>query len=564
MVWRAIAKTRLTKARPFSSDCSRTVRFEQSQLISSTFNSHLTTAASRAPQNGVATMIAEVHERYQPAAVASPIMEDALIQQEKPLRGDSVESLFPLKEDTMDFERIEKQRRRRSSQIALTKEEMDVLEDEYGENEWNKNIDDTDENVRGTDASTIKELTYKEQEVIEAAACLGSFDKRLLGAATSLSEETISQYLDKAIEKKIIKEDVNGLHVFSTDNAQKEALGLIPSDKRARFHAAIGRNLVRRLSHDEMNTHISIILLQFHRGLQDLNSQSERNVIAGLCLRATRLAVAASDFRGACNYAELGILLLGQDCWRDEYTLSLALYNASAELLHCTGNSERMDVLVCVVLDNARCYRDTLQVRATRVHSLSSRYRMTEALNEALDILRHLGESFPSKPRKYHVMIAFLRTKRLLRGKTNEMIMRMPLMEDKDKLAALQILNLIFPIAYHTNPMLNGLFATRMVQLTMTYGLSAISTVGFASYSSMLATFSKNLDEGYRCSQLALELLDRFDGKEYIPRVYVFVYAEVLPYKLGLRKLCTFLLQAYQVGLDSGDIEVSSIMLCCF
>jgi predicted ATPase len=526
------------------------------------------------------------------AATAPDVMtSEAPIQEDNPLEGNDVESLLPesIMKDEFDLERMT--RRRSSAKIQkayvtnlegeeenewdiLTKEEShndETVAKERKENDEQSTDDTTPANTADEQtsrdetsfASRIKELSEKGQELIQIASCINSFDTKLHQACTSLPEPEQSRLLGIAAEKGIVikQDDENdGVYMFSSNGAQTQAYELIPLEKRSRFHASIGRNLVRKLSQEELETHVSIVLLQFRRGLESITSQTERKSIVLLCLRAIRWAVAESDFRAAaCNYSKLGIDLLesAQDCWKNEYDLSLALYNASAEVFHCIGDYESTDALINVVLENARYYRDTLQIRTTRVLSLSSQYRMSEALEEALDVLEHLGERFPTKPQTYHILIALLRTRRLIRDKTNEAIMRMPLVEDADKVAALQILNLAFPIAYRTNPMLNGLFASRMVQLTMKYGLSAISSVGFASFSSMLSTFFKNKEDAYRCGQLALDLLNRFDAYSYIPRVYYFVYGKVFTNKLRLRELCPFLLEAYHKGLETGDIQVS-------
>jgi hypothetical protein len=59
---------------------------------------------------------------------------------------------------------------------------------------------------------------------------------------------------------------------------------------------------------------------------------------------------------------------------------------------------------------------------------------MKEALEEGIDVLLHPGEKFPPRPRKYNVMIEFMRTQRVLVGNSNEKILRMLLMEEVDKL----------------------------------------------------------------------------------------------------------------------------------
>ena len=261
-----------------------------------------------------------------------------LLHQEHPLEEEAIKSLLKsTDEERIDLGKVEALKRRSS---VLSKEEIAsmALEDDEAENDWvNKRVDN-DVEKKDKFTSVMKELSTKGKEVIQVAACVGSFDSRLLQASTSLSGDQLSIYLREATEKGIIKEDLNGIYAFSSDDAKKEAYGSIPRDKRERFHASIGRILVRRLAHDELEKHISTVLTQFHRGSDDINDETERNAVAVLCLRGTHCAVRVSDFRAACNYAEFGILLLPDDCWKDEYTLSLSLYNAAAEVFLCVGN----------------------------------------------------------------------------------------------------------------------------------------------------------------------------------------------------------------------------------
>lgn len=408
------------------------------------------------------------------------------------------------------------------------------------------------EDVTGDFLSALHELPENEQEFLKVAASLGSFNTTLLRAATFLSEEECTRYLESMTSKQIIQRSDESEYRFESEGAEPDIFALVSPEERLN----IGRALVEHLSHEEIGEHIYTVLLQFHCGMSVMTNQIERTAIATLCLRAIHCAVAASDFLAACNYAEFGIQLLPPQHWRDEYDLTLALHNASAEVFHCNADYEKVDELVSAVLENARCFRDSLHVRSTRVHSLSSTNRMSEALEEGLAVLRHLGVKFPSRPRKYHVAIEITRTKTALRGKTNEMILRMPLIEDGSKgLAAMQILNLIFPVAYHVDRVLFVLINLRLVRLTMRHGLSAISTVGFAAYSVMLVTICKNKETGYRYSQLALDLLDKFGKREYTPRTYYFVYGEAYTFKHEVRQLRSYLLQAYQV-------RISALLLC--
>jgi predicted ATPase len=357
-----------------------------------------------------------------------------------PIGEEHIEGLLSLTEDAVDFEKIESQRR--LSKIIDADDAIATVVQEKDEN------DQTDS---GQFTAVILELPKEDQEMLQVAACLGTtLDPTLLQVATSTDKHIVSS-LTRWHECGIVRQsEEEGKYVF-TDGAQQDAYELIPLNERCRFHASIGRNLVRNLTQEELQKS-NAVLDQFSRGEDAISSQKERNIIAMLCLRAILWSVSVGDFRRASKHSGLGIRLLGHDRWREDYDLTLALYNASVEVMYAIDDYDRMDMMVSAVLENARSYRDTLRVRATRVLSLNSRYRFTEATDEGLDVLYHLGEKFPSRPRVHHFLIEFMRTQRLLRGKTNEMILRMPLMQNVDKIAAAQMLSLVISTAYYTNP----------------------------------------------------------------------------------------------------------------
>ena len=56
-------------------------------------------------------------------------------------------------------------------------------------------------------------------------------------------------------------------------------------------------------------------------------------------------AVKSLMFSMAAVYLNLGIDLLGDKGWRDDYVLTLALHNASAEMEMCSANFQCMKSL---------------------------------------------------------------------------------------------------------------------------------------------------------------------------------------------------------------------------
>ena len=415
--------------------------------------------------------------------------------------------------------------------------------------------DENDEDIDDDFTAAMMDLPDTTQELLKIAACLGSLDKRLLEAST---KEDVSYHLSNATRHGVIvyKEESPDDSIFVSDDTLDSLYRLIPQQERSRQHVAIGRSLVQHLTQEELEKYYYTVLRQFHLGVDYLSHQSERNAIATLCLRAGELTVSKGDFASASRYLDFGISLLNRDSWKDEYDLTLALHNDSAEVEYAKSNFARVDALVAQVLANARCFRDTLRARASRIYSLSTRYRMSEAVEESLEVLDHLGETFPAQPRRYHIAREMIRVWRLLKGKTNEMILRMPLMTNPDKIAVVQILNLLFPGAYRTRPKLWGLIVLTVVRLTMLYGLTPASAVGFAFYAAISSMVTGDIDGSYRYGELALALVDKLHAKQWIPRVYLAVYGHPSSYKYYLRDVYPQFQLAHTLGLQTGDTEV--------
>lgn len=94
-----------------------------------------------------------------------------------------------------------------------------------------------------------------------------------------------------------------------------------------------------------------------------MSRQGERYSVANLCLNAAEFAVSKGDLTCASRYLEFGLELSirNDDCWKDEYDLTLTLFSASAEIEYSKSNFDRVDELVSTILQNAACFRDTLR-----------------------------------------------------------------------------------------------------------------------------------------------------------------------------------------------------------
>jgi predicted ATPase len=378
--------------------------------------------------------------------------------------------------------------RQTDGRMLYVMEFMRWLEDEgllkYDQGSWN-----WDETEIGLTISTnrvgdflqdkLERLPKEVQEAIKVAACLGSnIDQPLLDLLMGACQFNV---LEDAVEKGVlvIQQDE---YRFKTDGFHHAAYSLIPPDEEESFHLAIGRQLLKGLDKKQLEDHIFTVLNQFKNAETLITNQTERDAIAMLCLHAGKVAARSSAFLSASEYLKFGITLLAQQKWRQGKDLTLALYNAAAEVEVCLSNFERMDELIEEVLSNS-VHRpcDTLQSYCTRIYALGLRDRQHEAIDMGIKVLKCMGETFPKRLCMYHLMHEIKLVDRLLKGKTDEDIIRLPPMTEFKVRIAMRILNIITLNCMMTRPKFSPYVTLKMVSLTIRHGLSEHASTAFGT-----------------------------------------------------------------------------------
>jgi hypothetical protein len=275
-------------------------------------------------------------------------------------------------------------------------------------------------------------------------------------------------------------------------------------------------------------------------------------------------AAKASDFRTALSYMKVGLHLLGDRPWRNEYDLCLSLHNASAEMELCIGNVQAMDELIDTILKQAIREEDKTQAYATRIYALGISGQPAESVELGILVLRGLGEKFPRFFCRKSLSTETQNINRLLRGKTDDRILGLPEITDERKLASMNILQLMFMRARLSKPKLAPIIASRLVLLTLKYGLSVYASVAFSFYGMILVEDNHDIQQAFRFGALGLKLLIKYNVTEYLPRVYAVFYGCIYSWKKPFHDTLAPLLKAHQIGMQTGDIEFAALCSCYF
>ncbi|CAB9497285.1 expressed unknown protein [Seminavis robusta] len=399
----------------------------------------------------------------------------------------------------------------------------------------------------------LEQLPTDVQHVLRVAACFGN-DVKEDFLKVVLPQDPITDHLHDATSRGILVFDQDTGYSFRHDGLQQAALALIPPQEKEAMHYFLGRKLLKGLSEAEREKHMFLILGQLQLAKNFIQDRQDKESVAMLCLSAGRASARASAFGAAAGYFEFGIELTDAFLWRGDYSLKLALYNAAAEMELTIANFERVHELIEIVFANVPNCKDRLQSFNTLIYAYGVQDQQHLAVETGIKVLSELDETFPVKNCMTMLRSEMRKVRGLLRGKSNAQIMRMEMVKDEGKLAALQILNIMFMNAAISRPKFAPFIQLKAIQITMMYGLSNLSSFAFASYG-MLCTAIGRFDEANRYGQLALDLLQKFQAKEYAPRVFAAVYGCIIPWQRPIRETIEPLKRAAEIGSSTGDME---------
>ncbi|MHC5768728.1 MAG: ATP-binding sensor histidine kinase [Nostoc sp.] len=433
-------------------------------------------------------------------------------------------------------------------------------------------------------AQQIQKLPDITQNVLKLAACIGNqFDLATLAIVYEKSQAETASDLWKALQEEFIiptneiykfYQDASfvlchsqmtndkgqmTVYKFLHDRVQQAAYFLIPEEQKQIAHLKIGQLLMIHTPVAKQDEKLFEIVNQLNIGKSLIVDLSQQIELAQLNLKAGQKARAATAYTAAFEYCTTGIALLAEDMWQTQYELTLALYEAATEAAYLSGNFEQMTQLAAVITEHSRNLLDTVKVYEVQIQAAQAQHQFIEAVQIALKIVEHLGTSFSGQPSQLDIAQAFKATKSILGGRQPLDLMTLPQMSDPNKLAVVRILAAVSSAAFVVTPALLPFIVLEQVNLSVQYGNSSFSAIGYAYYGLILCGMVGEIDFGYECAKLALLLLEHFNAKELKSRVYVGIHCSVWHWKEPLKNTLPFLREGYEVGLETGDLESAAI-----
>ncbi|MEG4805768.1 AAA family ATPase [Microcoleus sp. ARI1-B5] len=421
-------------------------------------------------------------------------------------------------------------------------------------------------------AAQLQKLPAKTQDVLKLAACIGAqFDLDTLAIVNEELPEQTASALWKALQEGLILLIAEGYDLIQTDGGtrnnsvanptykflhdrvQQAAYSLIPDEQKQVTHLKIGQLLIQKYSEIEREEKLFDIVGHLNRGIELIERLSERETLAKLNLEAGRKARSSTAYAAANIYLQTGIELLTPQCWQTQYELTLNLYIAAAETAYLNADLEGMEEMAAQVLQKAQTILDKIKIYEIQIVAQTAQSKVLETIAVAREALLQLGIELPAEADEALIGKALQALAAQLSGRKIEELVDLPVMTNPQTQAAMELLGMLFTTIFQGMPGLLPLLSSTMVNLSLSFGNTPASTVGYAIHGMVLCAFLGEVQTGYGFGQLALLLLDRFNVPEFKSIILFLFGGWIQHHQEPVRATIPTLKDGYTAGMETGN-----------
>ncbi len=419
-------------------------------------------------------------------------------------------------------------------------------------------------------AQQLQKLSQPTQEMLKLAACIGNpFDLATLSIISDQSATEASKALWSALQEGLIVTSSESYALdleqstkdityrFLHDRVQQAAYSLIPDEQKQTIHYRIGQLLRSKLSAAEQTDRIFDLTNQLNQGISLIELQTERDELAQLNLIACRKARASIAYQTGQKHAEIGIRLLGEQAWENQYDLTLAFHNLAAELAAFRGDIKSMERAFTTVVTKARTPLEKVEVYRIKVRATTAQNKPVEAVATGKEILALLGVTFPKTPAPSDIQQAMMEVNNIIGDRDIRSLFELPEITERKQIAIVDLTMDISPAAYLSGLPLYPLLIALTVKCSIQYGNAERSPHCYASYGMLMCHLAKAVSAGVAYGHLAQQLLSRCKTQTARADTLVVVGMFLAHRQAHIKDSLPILRDAYTAGIEVGNLAAA-------
>ncbi len=433
-------------------------------------------------------------------------------------------------------------------------------------------------------ALQLQKLPIRTQYALTLAACIGSqFDLDTLAIISEQSPADTAAALWAGLEENLLiptsetyklftnvdlrstsTAETNPVYRFLHDRIQQAAYSLIYDDRKQETHFKIGQLLYQNSSEVARQERLFDIAGHLNVARSLITQSKDRSALARLNLNAGKKARSATAYAAASAYLQTGIEILASNCWETDYQLTLDLHVEAAGTAYLEGNLVQMEEIAATVLRSARTISDKVEIYRIQIAALTVNGKMLEAVIIGKSALSQLDIELPNTFDEIENDKTLSNLANQMEGRQIEDLLDLPLMSNLSAELTMKLLTDLCAPIFIAMPSLYPIISARMVSLSLLFGNTSASTLGYVNYGLVLSSFSGDVERGYRFGNLALNLTDSLNSGEFRSR-NLFLFANWIQHRSqSIRKVMPILKDGYMSCLETGDFLNIGYSISCY
>ncbi len=425
---------------------------------------------------------------------------------------------------------------------------------------WNEKAIKTQEysnNVLQILTSKLQVLPNESQELLKLASCIGnSFNLYILTKLSKQDPDKIESILHELVALELIFKNKD--YTFAHEKVKELTYNLIDNQQRAMLHLKISRLLWQAAQENPALDYTFKIADQLSLGFGLIKNSQEQQEALELLLIAGQKAKHKFAHEAAINYLSVGIDLLPENSWRNNYPATLTLYKELAEAYYLITDFEKVKSLADIIEQNTHNFLDRIPIYKLKIQVFIAQNQPLKATNFGLRLLELLGINFPRESLVEESQNYLQSIENQVSNQDITELINLPSMSNPLKLATLDIMDSIQAPLLIAKPRLAPLIISHMVLLSLEYGNSPTSPTAYVNIGLILCS-NNNIEQGYQFGNLALKLLNSTNTAIHIKTLGRFI-GGIKHWKEPSAEVLKSAKEVYQSSINTGNLEYASIV----
>jgi len=398
----------------------------------------------------------------------------------------------------------------------------------------------------------ISEMNSVHRKILMHASCLGNtFNPETLAMSANLDIPELEKQLKEISDTGLIMPSWEG-YKFTHDKIYESALSLIPAKEKKLIHYKLGKILLDK-TEDEIDENIFVIVNQLNLASDLIDDNEKKYVLSHLNLKAGTRAVLSVAYTSAINYFQTSIDLLPENCWAENYELTMQIHIELFQCRYLTTSMVESYRIFNSIMENARTDLEKAGLYNINAVLLSNSGKPAMAIMMGIAGLKHLGINLKSDPSRYSIFLQKIWLRFKFRRSQMPSLSTLPDMTGEEQKQAMEIfLNLWMP-ANHINFRLRNMITINMIRFSLNFGNCEISPFAYMASGIMLTSETGNFNAGHLLALQSLKMADSFNNRKIKARVEALYGSYLAHFKNHADTDILYLKEAYNKSIEAGD-----------